>query len=437
MWRRWRSSESGVALIAVLLAMALLTVIGAALTAVGVVEYRSSLNHRSATRALLLADAGATHALALMRGPLSGYSYDAVLLGADAVPSSADDGQFLGFVGLLEADAIADTGFMLAEGRYFVTVVNDPEDPSGDPLVDSNDRVLAICRGETPDGGRAEVRAIFASPHYPSIVSNGDLTMPGNPDVVGPCGGVHANHVLRINGNPTINGSATASDTVILIGTIVDEAGVPVIPGYAPPIEVPEYDPLQFCSEADYILRNGWVVTVGPPSDSAYAGGGPKVLGWSWSAADNKWSLAGNKAVPGTVCAYGNIEVTGNTGSNGNPLQITLLATGSVKIAGNPKIAADHSDGILIVAAGDVRISGNSSGTTPAYSGMIYAGSQCMVNGTPDVGGYILCYDAPDPLGAADLTSENKINGTPTITYDCDGAKQRTHVSTWWEARTG
>ena len=65
---RVNRDESGLALIAVLLAMALITVIGAGLTAVGIVELRASINHRSATQALLLADAGATHAQALLRG---------------------------------------------------------------------------------------------------------------------------------------------------------------------------------------------------------------------------------------------------------------------------------------------------------------------------------------------------------------------------------
>ncbi len=108
---RLRSNESGMALLTVLLAMGLLTALGAALTAVGIVEFRAAKNHRSASRALLLADAGATHALALMRGPLAGYSYTDVLVGADGVEDTEDDGVFTGFA-LAGDDALPDTGIL-------------------------------------------------------------------------------------------------------------------------------------------------------------------------------------------------------------------------------------------------------------------------------------------------------------------------------------
>ncbi len=130
------------------------------------------------------------------------------------------------------------------------------------------------------------------------------------------------------------------------------------------------------------------------------------------------------------------MQVTGNTGSPGNPLEISLFSTGSVQVAGNPRITASHPDGTLIVAEGDVKISGNASGATPAFSGLVYAGAQCQVNGTPEVKGHILCHDSPNPAGAADLVDENKVNGTPTVTYDCTGERQKTFISAWWQERT-
>ena len=141
---RLQDDESGIAFLAVLLAMALITVIGAALTAIGIVEYRTSINHRSATRALLLADAGGAHALALMRGPLSRFSYSEVLIGDDGLPDTGDEGVLTGF-GLSDVDALPDTGIVLGDGRYYVRFENDPGDPSGDPYTDTNDRLLAVC----------------------------------------------------------------------------------------------------------------------------------------------------------------------------------------------------------------------------------------------------------------------------------------------------
>ncbi len=430
---RAASSQSGIALLTVLLAMALLMAIGAALTAIGIVEFRTSLNHRSATRALLLADAGANHALALMRGQLSVYTYNDVLHGDDGIPGTADDGIMAGF-GLSDLDAVHDTGVILGAGRYYVTLVNDAADPSSDPQSDSNDRVVAVCRGETLDGGVAEVRAMLAAPTFPAIVSNGDLLLPGNPDILGPCAGVHANGVLTINGSPVVDGEVTSSETVVLSGTVRNLLGEVVVPRYEPPVEVPDHDPEDFCDEADHILRDGWVISVGPPRVEVEAKGSG-VKGWKWQSTSNTYSLAGAKAEDGTYCVYGNVEVTGNAGSASDPLTITILATGSVKVTGNPVLEAHHPDGVLIVAEGDVEFGGTAAGATPAYSGLIYAGSQCQMHGTPGVGGHILCYDAPDPAGASNIVSQNKFNGDPTVTYDCTGVRRRTLIASWWESR--
>jgi len=430
---RVRNDESGIALIAVLLAMALLTVIGAALTAIGIVEFRTAINHRSATRALLFADAGVNHALGLMRGPLAELSYSAIVRGDDGAPGTADDGVLAGF-GVDASDEIPDTGVVLGDGRYFVSLVNDSLDPSGDPYVDSNHRLVATCRGETRDGGVAEVGVVLAAPSFRAIVSNGDLMLPGNPDVLGPCAGVHANGVLSVSGHPTVDGEATASEDILLSGTIYDASGGIVMPELSGRIEVPEHDPEDYLGDADYELKDGWVVTVGPPRDSALATGSG-VRGWKWQAGHGTWTLAGSQAEGGTYFVRGNVEVTGNAGDEGAPLEITIIATGSVKVSGTPKLEAAHPDGILILAAGDVDIAGNASGVTLSYAGLVYAGSQCQVNGNPSVGGHILCRDDPDPPGAANLTGDNKVNGNPTVTYDCSGERRRTMVASWWESR--
>jgi hypothetical protein len=427
------SSESGIALLAVLLAMTLLTAIGVAISAVGIVELRSSINHRSATRALLLADAGATHAQALLRGPLAARTYSEVLLGDDGVGNTPDDGVYMGF-GLPVTEQIPDTGVMLEDGRYFVTMVNDAADPSGSPYRDTNWRFVAVCQGTTLDGGEAEVRVLMAAPNYPAVATRGDLYLLGNAGVLGPCAGVHANQVLDVDGHPTVDGPVTASDTVLLNGTIYDGSGRAVDPDYQPPIDIPDYDPMEFCDDADYVLRDGLLITRGPPETSVSINGSNQ-LGWEWDASAGSYSLNAKDAVEGTVCAVGDIRVTGNLGAAGDPFDISLIATGSIQLSGTPVIEADHPDGILLLAGGDVQIGGNASGTTPHLRGTIYAGSQCRSNGNPIIDGHLLCYDGADPPGATNLTSENKINGNPTITYDCTGVRRLTMIAAWWETR--
>jgi hypothetical protein len=432
MLRRIRSNESGIALLTVLLAMGLLTALGAALTAVGVVEFRAAKNHHSASSALLLADAGATHALALMRGPLSGYSYTDVLVGADGVGGTEDDGIFTGF-SLTGDDALPDTGIVLGDGRYYVRIVNDDQDPSGDPYEDDNNRFVALCRGEMPDGGVAEVRVMLAAPDFPAIATNGTLYLPGNPGVVGECGGVHANRIMSVSGHPTVAGDVTYFEDAVVSGTIYGTSGEEKEPKPGPWVDIPEYDPSDFCSDADFILADGKLTTAEP--EQTYTLG--KVFGWQYDASTGTYQLNARDAVAGKVCAYGNVKVTGNLGEPGNPLEISILATGSIQVGGTPIIEPANSNDILLMAGGDVLIGGTTTASrSPYYHGLIYAGSQCQVGGTPYVDGHILCYDDPDPAGAVDLFDDNKINGTPTVSYDCSGELRRTLIASWWESRT-
>ena len=56
--------------------------------------------------------------------------------------------------------------------------------------------------------------------------------------------------------------------------------------------------------------------------------------------------------------------------------------------------------------------------------------------GNPLIRGFLLCYDGPDPFWGVDLFDDNKINGTPTIFYDCSGQLRRPLIASWWESRT-
>jgi hypothetical protein len=353
--------------------------------------------------------------------------------------AEAESIALVGF-GLDSSDELPDSGVFLGDGRYFVRMINDPGDPSGDALSDENFRFIAVSRGETPDGGAAEVRVLLAAPAFPAVATNGPLSVVGNPSVLGPCAGVHANDTLTIDGHPTVDGPVTSADTVVMLfdAVVYDEAGDTVAPGYEPPVDIPDLNPLDFCYAADFELKDGWVITIDPDDasrDSAFAGGS-NVMGWQWDVITNTYQLKARDAVEGTVCADGSIKVTGNLGSAADTFDISLLSTGSVQIGGTPVVQADHPEDFLIVAEGDVKLSGNSGASTPYYGGTTYAGSQCQVNGTPDYDGNILCYDAEDPLGAVDLIDENKVNGNPAITYDCSGKRRRTLVAAWWESRT-
>ena len=143
---------------------------------------------------------------------------------------------------------------------------------------------------------------------------------------------------------------------------------------------------------------------------------------------------SGGSTASGVYCVYGNVVVSGNPG----PIDMTILATGSVKFSGNPRISSAHPDGILIMSGGDVSISGNPEGGTFAYDGLIYAHSQCEISGNPLLNAQLLCNDEPETAGADNFATENKISGNPTITYDCSGSLEGDRrIMHWYQVLGG
>ncbi len=171
----------------------------------------------------------------------------------------------------------------------------------------------------------------------------------------------------------------------------------------------------------------------GPPADSSFG----SANGWDWDSGENTYTAGSDNLSPGTVCAYGNISVSGNPGTPAAPLSPSLIATGSVQLSGNPFITADHSEGVLIIAGGDLQLNGNAQVGSENMDGLIYGGSQCQINGTPVLNGQFLCLDRPDPPGALNLGDETTISGDATLNFACrafgSGVGPATPFrSRWW-----
>ena len=430
---------AGMALPAAVLGLVAISVLAAATWMMVDLNRVAAENREAAARALHLAESGAAHALGLLQDELGDTSFTRLLRGSDNATGTSDDGMLTGYT--LDGDLeIPITGRTITGGTYFVQLFDDPADTDGDSLTDSNFQILARCSGLTDDGASAAVDIVIGVATLPGIASGGDLKINGNPDILGPCGGAHANQTVEVSGNPTVQTTVSASDTVEVSGHIRDPWGGTVQPlHHQPPIEIPDLDPWAYCGEADFILRsNGYLVEVGPPRDSIDARS-DEVHGWKRSSDDPViWDASGNSVAAGTYCIEGNAKVSGNPQGPGNSaLSMSLLATGSIEFSGNPKIEAAHSEGILILAAGDVSVSGNPSGSTDNYGGLVYAGSQCRVSGNPTLGGQVLCADDPDPAGSVNYAAQNEISGNPTIRYDCGGVVGGNRRVLFWLQRIG
>ncbi len=270
-----------------------------------------------------------------------------------------------------------------------------------------------------------------------ALTVNGELRVVGEGDLLGDCGGLHVNGDLVLADTLHVSGDVIFTDSVSGSGGAIDTLGNSIEPQVGDSTTIPELHPWDYCGEADYILRNGWYITVGSPSDSSLIP--PTGLdGWKYSSTGDVYSLNAEYGVPGTVCVDGNVNVWADPKHMTSPLQISLLVDGSVKFSGSPVITADHSEGILVMAEGDVVLHGYLEDAGDNYAGLVYAGAQCDFNGEPVLNGQVLCRGAANPPGSTELATRSMINGKPQITFDCTNYLNLTVVRPlgqggWWQ----
>ena len=431
-------NRRGLALPAAMFSLVAVSLLAAGMFSITDLNAKAHRNREDAARAMQLAEAGVAHALGTVRRELRKNKMSRLLRGNDSVPNTADDGLLWNYVTVPTGEWIPVDGRAVNNGVYFALFVDDPGDPSLNQFDDGNSRIVARCRGVTASGAVAEIDAIIGATPMPGIATEGNLSVPGNPAILGACGSIHANGNLdKVDASVMVAEFASASGVVI--GTppsLPDGSPAPVYNG-APAVQIPPLDPLSHCAGADYRLTAGGQV-IHVASGTVYNANGSEVLGWKRSSSNPVvWTLNGDVAVPGTVCAEGNVVVSGSAGSPANPLPMSIVSTGSIEISGNPFMSASNPDNIQFLAGGDLKISGNPSVGVNNFSGLLYAGSQCQVNGNPTLGGQLICDNKANPAGSVDGATENKINGNPTITFDCDANVFNKRRVLFWYQRIG
>jgi cytoskeletal protein CcmA (bactofilin family) len=418
-----RPDRRGMALVAALAALTVLSLLIAGVYQLTNSDARASTNRAQSTAAIELADAGISHTLGLLRGPLADTSVTRLLKGWDNVGGSADDGRLTGYN--LSADlAIPDTGRLTSWGRFYVQLLDDPADADSNSMADANGRLVIRCRSVTPDSATATIDAVVGSQVLPAVAVGGDLSMPGSPTLVGSCGGVHTNRNLSIAGDArvTMQGVVTSTGTTTVNGQVRDTLGNRVTPvTNQPALNIPVLDPMSFCSgHADYYLQaDGYVRRAS--DNSLTLATNVAAYGFKRSSANPVVWVQSGPAFSGTYCVTGNVEITGNPGSTNAPVTATLLVSGSVNISGNPYMRPAYG-GISIIAAGDLALSGDGGSGSANQSGLVYAGAQCSVNGNITITGQLVCANGTNPTGSNNYVSSNSVNGNPRITYNCAGS---------------
>ena len=482
------AGEQGIALVTALFALLLITLLGLALTANGIVAVTITTNEREGTEALYIAESGIEHAKAIILGypPPPTDDFDVFLQAGDGIACNGDELSNLNALGVVPlpapltvADAIpppqpppAPPGGMafLPGGRYEVMVCDDhlaestaplapPLLPDADPNNDANGLIRVVSTGFGRDNSTATVEIIIRTVPLPAVVTNGPLRINGNPHITGPGGAVHANGILDINGKPCAEDFFSTSETVVDItkGETGSGCDRPPYVGYDSPadiregeavIPIPEINSAALgAANADYILGSDGVIRdqAGTIIGDATAGDWND---WSWDPGNKRW-VAGNDIPPGTYYAQdSNINISGNPGSGGPPgsppMSLTLIADGWIEISGNPNIAPDLTIGsktYSMVAGTDLKISGN-PGTT--YEGIHYAGHQIGFSGNPNINGQVFANNQddtpyPNPGGinliVLDADGFMSISGNPTINYSGTGGAVAVTKAGWRECR--
>jgi hypothetical protein len=393
---------------------------------------KAALNQERATRAVHVADAGVSHALGLARQNLKTQSFTRILRGTDNVVGTPDDSLFIGY-GIPAGDQIPAAGKPFEAHTYFVTVRDDPADGDGDAATDLNGRVLVQCRVVTNDGATAEVTAILGSVPMPALAADGNVVFAGSPQIYGACGGAHANgNIHASGGGPIISTQVSATGAATGTWRRPNGSAAPML-SFQPEVVIPDLVPMDYCTGAEFRLTATGGVT---DLNTGITLAAPQ-MGWSYNAGTRLWSLSGPSSVNGTYCVEGNVHVSGSTGSAVVPKTMTILATGSINFEGTPYIRADHPDGILMMAGGDVAIAGNPAGGALSYQGMIYAGAQCKVSGQPNIFGQLLCANGPQPLNATEIVPVHDMSGNFTLTFDCSSNVFNKRRILYWYPRIG
>jgi PilX N-terminal len=465
-WRhsRYARSERGVALIAALMGVAILTVLGVAITGLGIMAATVSRNERESHEALAIADAGISHAKRLILWQ-EWASFNQFLQNAGGVGCDGDELSQAPVAPLPPGYPIAAAEFIPAAGRVFgrgqyrVAVCDDHStdvDPTTglldmNPNADVNRRLFLRSTGVGPDGASATVELVIDSQDMPAVITNSNLRVTGQPRAMGAGGAFHSNLQTDLQGNACAQQFFSSTGTTSVSGGSAG-GGAACTPGEldvrpdSPPINIPSLLPIDYKSQADYWLRSDGriydmatmvVLCASPP-----CGGGVQ-LNWTWDGGLKRWTN-GQNIRQGTYYADANIVLASSFGSS--LFRLSLITEGFISVSGSPTTRPDlvlpNGRELAMLAGTDIRLAGTSA---ILFQGIYYARHQLDIGGTPQINGQVLAFNAADTAypnpsqGANNLVplvgGYMVISGSPTITFTGNGLQSAR--GRWWRECRG
>lgn len=182
--------------------------------------------------------------------------------------------------------------------------------------------------------------------------------------------------------------------------------------------------------------------------------------GWGYTGGANaNWGLTDTKASGHTYYVVGadnynvnspslstpnggNVKITSNYGTPANPVKITIFATGSIEIAGNPNIISYVQKlrtpllppfvkvDFMLAAVEDIKINGDTDGAQ-RFSGISFAGEQVYLSGNGAFNGQVLALGNKNVSGSPVNTDLNTVTGSFELTLDKGNSVGRISLYTW------
>lgn len=422
---QWLAEERGIVLVVSLLLLALLLAAGVGAIVSMQTDMRTSGNLAAAAQAFYIAEAGINHARQELED-LDSPNFDTIF--------DAPDGSVI----------VSNSSFY--GGSYTVTRQGSTPAPR---------RIKVVSVGLGPRGARADIEVWFrrddGGPRK-AIVAQDRLEIPGSPQLLGICGGAHANRYLHVDGDPAVQMASGLSSSSLgrwrPLG--IDMHGSPCIGSaacatsprpaeyvldtwrerrdYEKANEKAPAEPIPGFSAADYaklvaatsasnhyiLNRYGTVTTGGTCGSTGYCSGGslvsPPPSGWIFS--DGKWTVAGSNAAAGVFYSETEVVISGNPGTPTSPWEATIISRGDITINSSPHIRPYPTPSLelrnhLLVAGGDLRISGDMKAGYAA--GAILVRDDLQIDASPTIKGFVIVGNDVEA-----------ITGNPQITYNCD-----------------
>lgn len=162
--------QRGAALPMVLLTILFLTLLGSMALTTSSVEVRLAANERDYQQAVYAAEAGVAHTRAVLKGLLNVCNQSNIASGGDVtwdfvLKDIADCPALAGQARPLSIQS------SLGKYQYLVSLANNPDDPSGDPLVDGDQKIMMTSIATGVNGLRSGIEIVLDTENSASDVS--------------------------------------------------------------------------------------------------------------------------------------------------------------------------------------------------------------------------------------------------------------------------